>query len=119
MDAGSIKREITTMSVIGSFSVSGKEFVGEIVTLGFQAKGVRIVPASRPGSDSAPSHRVYLGRSEIGAAWSKKSSEGKPYLSLLLDAPTLIAPFYANLFAGEDGAEHALVWSRGSRRKAD
>ena len=102
-----------------NFTKSGNDFVGDVTTLGFQARQVRIVPAGRAGTDNAPSHRVYLGRSELGAAWSKESSEGKPYLSLLLDAPTLIAPFYANLLPGEDGAEHALVWSRGSRWKAD
>jgi hypothetical protein len=27
-------------------------------------------------NDNAPSHRVYVGRAEIGAAWSKRSTEG-------------------------------------------
>ena len=107
------------MAIIGNFIKSGSDYTGDIITLQFQAKNVRIVPVSRSGGERAPSHRVYIGRSEIGAAWSKNSNEGRPYLSLLLDAPTLTSPFYANLLPGEDRGYHALVWSRAGRRKAD
>ena len=31
------------------------------------------------------SHWVFVGRAEIGAAWSKRSSEGRDYLSVKLD----------------------------------
>lgn len=105
------------MATIGSFTKFGNDHTGDIVTLGLQAKNVRIVPVSRPGADNAPSHRGYLGRSEVGAAWSKRSAEGRPYMSLLLDAPILIAPVYANLLASEEGGDHDLVWSRGGRRR--
>ena len=64
------------MANIGSFKKSGQEFVGEIVTLSVQTKGVRIVPETNRTNDNAPSHRVYVGRAEIGAAWSKRSTEG-------------------------------------------
>src|SRR5260221_8180729 len=58
------------MATIGSFKKSGNgEFQGEIVTLSVQAKGVRIVPETSRTSDNAPSHRVFVGRAEIGAAW--------------------------------------------------
>jgi len=57
------------MATIGTFKKSGNEFNGEIVTLSVQAKGVRIVPEANRGGDNAPSHRVYVGRAEIGAAW--------------------------------------------------
>lgn len=56
------------MASIGSFKKSGNEFQGEIVTLSVQAKGMRIVPESSRANDNAPSHRVFLGRAEIGAA---------------------------------------------------
>jgi uncharacterized protein (DUF736 family) len=59
------------MANIGSFKKSGQEFQGEIVTLSLQTKGVRIVPEADRTSDNAPSHRVYVGRAEIGAAWSR------------------------------------------------
>ena len=62
------------MANIGSFKKSGNEFQGEIVTLSVQAKGVRIVPEATRSADNAPSHRIFVGRAEIGAAWAKRSS---------------------------------------------
>lgn len=79
------------MANIGSFKKSGNEYQGEIVTLSVQTKGVRIVPETNRSNDNAPSHRVYVGRAEIGAAWSKRSSEGRDYLSLKLDDPSFNA----------------------------
>ncbi len=62
------------MATIGTFKKTGtNEYTGEIVTLGLQAKNVRIVPDIRATGENAPSHRVYLGRVELGAAWSKHS----------------------------------------------
>jgi uncharacterized protein (DUF736 family) len=105
------------MANIGSFKKSGNEFQGEIVTLSVQAKGVRIVPEANRGGDNAPSHRIYVGRAEIGAAWSKRSGEGRDYLSVKLDDPSFTAPIYANLFDDETGEGYTLIWSRG--RKAN
>src|SRR6516162_1336835 len=98
------------MANIGSFKKAGNDFQGEIMTLSLQAKNVRIVPESNRANDNAPSHRIYVGRAEIGAAWSKRSEEGREYLSLKLDDPSFNAPIYANLF--EDGETFALIWSR-------
>jgi len=101
------------MANIGSFKkVGGSEFQGEIVTLSVQAKGVRIVSETNRTNDNAPSHRVYVGRAEIGAAWSKRSEEGRDYLSLKLDDPSFNAPIYANLFNDEGGEGYTLIWSR-------
>ena len=105
------------MANIGSFKKSGNEYQGEIVTLSVQTKGVRIVPEANRSNDNAPSHRVYVGRAEIGAAWSKRSNEGRDYLSLKLDDPSFTAPIFANLFDDEDGEGFSLIWSR-SRRKS-
>ena len=68
------------MANIGTFKKVGNEFQGEIVMLTVQVKGVRIVPIDNRTNDEAPTHRVYVGRAEIGAAWPKVSSEkhGKP-----------------------------------------
>ena len=100
------------MASIGTFKKSGHEFQGEIVTLSVQTKGVRIVPDTNRTSENAPSHRVYVGRAEIGAAWSKRSEEGRDYLSLKLDDPSFNAPIYANLFDDEGGEGYTLLWSR-------
>ena len=107
------------MATIGTFKKSGNEFVGQIVTLSVQAKGVRIVPDLRASGENAPSHRVFVGRAEIGAAWSKRSNEGRDYLGLKLDDPSFTAPIYANLFDDEEGEGFSLIWSRPSRRNGD
>jgi uncharacterized protein (DUF736 family) len=108
------------MATIGTFKKSGNEFTGEIVTLSLQARNVRIVPEGRATGENAPSHRVFVGRVEIGAAWSKASNEGRKYLGLKLDDPSFTAPIFANLFDDEDGEGYSLIWSRpNGRRKAD
>ncbi len=97
------------MATIGTFKKTGtNEFTGDIVTLSVQAKGVRIVPDQRATGENAPSHRVLVGRAEIGAAWSKRSNEGREYLGL-----------NANLFDDEDGEGFSLIWSRPNGRRAD
>ena len=107
------------MANIGSFKKSGQEFQGEIVTLSLQTKGVRIVPEADRTNENAPSHRVYVGRAEIGAAWSKRSNEGRDYLSVKLDDPSFNAPIYANLFDDEEGEGFSLIWSRPNARRGD
>ena len=94
------------MANIGSFKKVGNDFQGEIVTLSLQAKGVRIVAEANRSNENAPSHRIYVGRAEIGAAWSKRSEEGRDYLSLKLDDPSFNAPIYANLFDNQGGRDY-------------
>ncbi|MGY4311225.1 DUF736 domain-containing protein [Bradyrhizobium sp. JR3.5] len=100
------------MANIGYFKKVGRELQGEIVTLSLQTRGVRIVAETNRSNDNAPSHRIFVGRAEIGAAWSKRSEEGRDYLSLKLDDPSLNAPIYANLFEDEEGDGFTLIWSR-------
>ena len=108
------------MATIGSFKKSGNaEFEGEIVTLSVQAKGVRIVPEANRTSDNAPSHRVFVGRVQIGAAWSKRAKEGRDYLSVKLDDPSFNTPIYANLLDDEGGETFSLIWSRGRKANSD
>ena len=107
------------MATIGTFKKTGNEFSGQIVTLSVQAKNVRIVPEANRSGDNAPSHRVFVGRVEIGAAWAKRSNEGREYLGLKLDDPSFTAPIYANLFDDEDGEGFSLIWSRPNGRRAD
>ncbi|MES0110033.1 DUF736 domain-containing protein [Mesorhizobium sp. M0013] len=106
------------MATIGTFKKAGdNEFTGAIVTLSVQTKNVRIVPEANRSGENAPSHRVFVGRAEIGAAWSKRSNEGRDYLGLKLDDPSFIAPIYANLFADEEGEGYSLIWSRPNGRR--
>ena len=106
------------MATIGTFKKNGSnEFTGEIVTLSVQAKNVRIVPEANRTNDNAPSHRVMVGRAEIGAAWTKKSNENREYLGLKLDDPSFNAPILANLFDDEEGEGYSLIWSRPNARR--
>ena len=108
------------MATIGTFKKTGSnEFTGEIVTLSLQAKNVRIVPEATRTGDNSPSHRVYVGRVEIGAAWSKRSNEGRDYLGLKLDDPSFTAPIFANLFDDEEAEGYSLIWSRPNGRRSD
>lgn len=107
------------MATIGTFKKIGtNEYTGDIVTLSVQAKNVRIVPEANRTGENAPSHRVFVGRAEIGAAWSKRSNEGRDYLGLKLDDPSFNAPIFANLFDDEDETFN-LIWSRPSRRNGE
>ena len=105
------------MSKIGSFKKVSGELRGEIITLSVQAKSVRIVPVDSNGAN-APSHRVMVGEADVGAAWSKRTSDDRPYLSLKFDDPSFVAPVFAQLFEGQDG-EYDLVWTRPVRRDRD
>lgn len=105
------------MATIGSFTKVENGFIGEIATLSVQARKVRILQEERATGENAPSHRVYVGRAEVGAAWSRRSNEGREYLSLKLDDPSFTAPIYANLFDDEEGEGYSLIWSRPSGRR--
>ena len=99
------------MATIGTFAKSDDGYTGSIVTLFVQAKNVRII-AEPNASGTLPTHRVYVGRAEIGAGWAKRSTEGRDYLSIKLDDPSFAAPIYASLFDDEDSFSASLVWTR-------
>ncbi len=107
------------MANIGTFTKTEQGFTGEIVTLSLKAKNVRLVGEPASSNENAPTHRVFVGRVEIGAAWAKRSSEGRPYHSVKLDDPSFNAPIYANLIEDEGGETHALIWSRARKPTAD
>ena len=100
------------MATIGTFKKSGNGYTGDITTLSVQAKGVRVTAEEHRSNDNAPTHRVFVGKAEIGAAWTKRSNEGRDYLSVKLDDPSFTAPIYANLFDDEGGETYSLIWSR-------
>ena len=49
-------------------------------------------PRRNRSNDNAPTHRVFVGKAEIGAAWTKRSNEGRDYLSVKLGRPELHRP---------------------------
>jgi uncharacterized protein (DUF736 family) len=104
------------MATIGTFKKNGtNEFIGEIVTLSLTARNVRISRDTRCTSENAPSHRVKLGRVDLGACWTKRSEKDRDYLSVKLDDPSFKAPIYAALVQDENdesGETYSLVWSR-------
>ena len=104
------------MANIGTFTKTSDGYKGEIVTMSVQQKNVRIVAETEAANENAPSHRVFVGRAEIGAGWSKQSREGRDYLSVKLDDPSFVAPIYANLFDDEDVTTFNLIWTRGTVR---
>lgn len=105
------------MATIGTFTKnSDGSFSGSIQTLSVTAKSVKIVPEDSRPSENAPSHRVMVGKAEIGAAWTKTSNEGRDYLGFKIDDPSFTAPIYANLFDDQDGSGYSLIWSRQSKR---
>ena len=101
------------MATIGTFTANGNGYNGVISTLALNAKA-RILPVENP-TDKGPQFRIFAGNAELGAAWKKKSNEGRDYLSVKLDDPSLLAPIYATLVEVEGQTEMSLIWSRPNR----
>ena len=104
------------MATIGSFTKKPDgSYEGSLTTLTMRV-GLRLVPLEEKTSDKAPDFRAYAGRAELGAAWSKETPEGQPYLSVSLDDPSFAAPITAALFRTEgDPDRFVLVWNRPRR----
>jgi uncharacterized protein (DUF736 family) len=100
------------MANIGTFKKTATGYTGEIVTMSLQKKNVQLIAEEANDNENAPSHRVFVGRAEIGAGWTKTSKEGRDYLSVKLDDPSFAAPIYASLFDDEDGKTFNLIWTR-------
>lgn len=100
------------MANIGTFKKLDDSFTGEIFTIALQTKNVRILPEEPSENDNAPTHRIFVGRAEIGAVWTKVSKEGLEYHSVKLDDPSFNAPIFATMFLNPDGKSYDLVWTR-------
>lgn len=104
------------MAIIGTFTRSEQGFyAGRLSTLTVEAK-LRLIPVERKASEAAPDYRVYSGRAEPGAAWAKSSDDGRSYLSVALDDPSLANPINAALIEGDtDPGTYNLVGTRPER----
>ncbi len=101
------------MAIIGSFKKQGEDFTGTITTLTLTSK-VTFRPSQRD-SEKGPQFRLFAGKVEVGAAWTKSSREGKGYLSCKVDDPSFLAPIYCSLTEdGEAPGTYSLIWSRRS-----
>ena len=98
------------MATIGTFTKSENGYTGAVKTLALNVKA-RIATAEKT-NDKAPDFRVFAGQTEFGAAWKKRSSEGREYLSVKLDDPGFPAPIYASLVEVEGEEGLSLIWSR-------
>jgi uncharacterized protein (DUF736 family) len=101
------------MANIGSFTASGNGFSGTIKTLNLNVKAS--IRAVERASEKGPDFRILSGNVEFGAAWKKKSTEGREYLSVKLDDPSFPAPIYATLIEVENESDLSLIWSRPNR----
>ena len=100
------------MATIGTFTnTEDGAYAGAIKTLTLNVKAAQFRPADKD-NDKAPDFRIFSGQTEFGAAWAKRSNEGRDYLGLKLDDPSFTAPIYANLFDDEEGEGYSLIWSR-------
>lgn len=106
------------MSQIGAFThAKDGGWTGILQTLTMETK-VRLVPNDNRDNDQAPAFRVFVGKSEVGAAWAQRSAgdPSKEYFSVRLDDPAWPEPVTAALFVAADGTEAKLIWNR---RKPD
>ena len=61
------------MAQIGSFKEISNGFEGEVFMPPLTTKGVRVVKLDKPNANKkAPTHRIFVGRSEIGSAWPRR-----------------------------------------------
>jgi uncharacterized protein (DUF736 family) len=99
-----------TMANIGTFTkTSDGAYAGVIHTLTMNLKAVQFRPTEKT-EGKGPDFLVMAGAAELGAAWAKTSEDGRAYLSVKLDDPSLDREIYAKLFDGDDGYD--LVWYR-------
>jgi uncharacterized protein (DUF736 family) len=94
--------------IIGNFRKVGGDYVGKIETLLFTIQAALEAVSNKP-SDKSPDFRVLTGDREIGAAWKKTSKDGKEFLSVLIEDPTI--SINCALFETEAGS-HVLTWNR-------
>ena len=105
------------MAHIGTFQANSTGFEGEVFMVPLTTKGVRIVkePSKANRNPKAPSHRIFVGRSEIGQAWPKTTNDDRDYLSLTFDFAGLTRPIYAILMKDPNSESYGAFWSRAKK----
>jgi uncharacterized protein (DUF736 family) len=109
--------------IIGNFTYNPARdsYTGFIDTLTVSRPAVTFRPTGAKDG-KAPGYRVEVstrdGLVELGAAWQKRSEEGRDYLSVKLDDPALATPINCALVGAGEAEGFNLVWSRDSGRRA-
>jgi uncharacterized protein (DUF736 family) len=107
--------------IIGNFTYNKAQdtYTGELATLEVGARKVMFRPIEAR-TEKAPNYRVVsqskTGDVEFGAAWKKRSEEGRDYLSVKLDDPALTQALNCALVEAGDSEAFILVWSRDNRK---
>jgi uncharacterized protein (DUF736 family) len=109
--------------MIGKFMQADEGYVGNIIGLGLKVTSITFSPV--PAKQGSGPDFVVLGNDEdggqyeVGAAWQRVSEKkGKPYLSVKLDGPTLVAPIHCALIEQQLGT-YGLIWNRDSRKEEE
>ena len=63
-------------------------------------------------SNGGPDFRIFAGNVETGAAWKRMSQQGRLYISVKLDDPSLPAPIYASLHEDDEPGQFSMIWTR-------
>lgn len=96
--------------ICGNFTTTDHGFSGEIRFFG-KREQVVLLPIEGQDNDKVPNFRIVAAddeRIEFGAAWRKKSKEGREYISFKLN-PVIAAPVYLRLFLSEMTGSYELV----------
>jgi len=102
------------MAIIGMFTPARDGgWTGRIRTLTVNSR-VRFVPNDNRNNNHSPDYRIYVGVSEIGAAWRGRPATGRAgkYLRVRLDDPNLPEPLNAAMIESADGLSARLLWGR-------
>jgi uncharacterized protein (DUF736 family) len=97
--------------ICGNFTPTEQGFTGEIRFFGQRGEQVALLPIEGQDNEKAPNFRIVAAddeRIEFGAAWRKKSKEGRDYISFKLN-PVIAAPVYLRLFLNETTGGYELV----------
>lgn len=101
------------MAHIGSFKSIPNGFEGELFMLQLTTKNVRVLKIDPPMPNKrAPTHRLYVGRVEIGSAWPKTTDDERDFLSCTIDFPGLTAPIYAIIIKDRECDGFGAYWNR-------
>jgi uncharacterized protein (DUF736 family) len=107
--------------IIGQFKKNDADgsFAGDIVSYALRVAGVTIRPVEKKGEgpDFIVDGTNDEGEAfELGAGWMETSTNGKPYIAVRMDAPTLAEPIQCALTRQPDSG-YTLVWSRRKKPK--